>query len=108
MKLYTWAAVEHYLSTLADREILEIPGTLLDTYIINHGYAIEILEVKVLNSWSSAYTRHIYRKRVPKRLIEWIDGEIDELIVDKGKDDFIDNCINHYEYIKSIFEDFNK
>ena len=107
MKYYTLAAVENYISTLADREILEIPGTLLDTYIINHGHIIEILEVKGLNEWSSAYTRHIYRKRVPKRFIEWLEREIDEIIIDKGKDDFVQCCINHFEYIKSILEDFN-
>lgn len=107
MKYYTLAAVENYISTLADREILEIPGALLDTYIINHGNIIEILEVKALNSWSSAYTRHIYRKRVPKRFIEWLEREIDEIAIDKDKDNFVECCINHFEYIKSIFEDFN-
>lgn len=77
-KMYSLAAVEKYLATLEDKDIMEIPGSLLDNYIIYHGYAIEIIEEKYLNAWSSAYVRHIYRKRIPKSYFGWLNWLISE------------------------------
>lgn len=78
MKMYSLEAVEKYLSQLNSPDLYTLPGTLLDSYIIYHGFAIEIIEAIYINSWSSAYTRHIYRKRIPKRIFGWINWLISE------------------------------
>lgn len=72
MKLYTYSAINNYLSKLDNPDIIEIPGCLLDNYIINHSFCIEIIKEKVLNEWQSAAERHIFRKRVPKKYKEWL------------------------------------
>lgn len=67
MKHYSMEAVNEYM----DRRVFgilpfdEIPGTLLDTYIIYHADALEVFQETPLNEWSSAYTRHVYRSRKP-------------------------------------------
>lgn len=70
-KLYSLAAVETYINSLADSADIDIiPGALIDTYVIHHDNGTtEIFEETYLNCWSSAYARHIYKKRIPNRFI---------------------------------------
>ncbi len=77
MKLYTFSAIDNYLSKLDNADIIEIPGSLLDNYIINHSFCIEIIKEKALNEWQSAAERHIFRKRVPKKYKEWLLSAMD-------------------------------
>lgn len=67
-KLYSLEAVERYIENndLMVDEIID--GVLLDTLIIYHGGdVVEVFEETYLNCWSSAYTRHVYKKGLPKR-----------------------------------------
>lgn len=66
---YSLGQVESYMSMCRGIEHVDvIEGALLDTYIIHHECGVtEVFEVVCRNEWSSAYVRHIYRKRVPKR-----------------------------------------
>ena len=67
-KLYSLSAVDEYIEkyNLIVDDIIE--GCLLDTLIIYHDNGItEIFEETYLNCWSSAYTRHIYKKGMPER-----------------------------------------
>ena len=83
MRLYSLSAIDNYLSTLDEKvEIIEIPGCLIDNYIIFHSFCVEIIKEKALNEWQSASERHIFQKRVPKKYKEWLsaiiaDDEID-------------------------------
>lgn len=79
-RLYSLKAAEDYVSkcAAAGKQIESIAGSLLDDYIIIHEAAIEILEAQYLNVWSSAYVRHIYRKRSPKGYLDSIARECAE------------------------------
>lgn len=69
---YGHDTVDEYISrcnTITGIDVIE--GSLLDTYILYHECGItEVFEEVYLNEWSSAYIRHIYRKRLPKRFTE--------------------------------------
>lgn len=67
-KLYSLSAADNYIQKISDEllDIITVPGSLLDTYILIHiSGVVEVLEETYLNCWSSAYKRHIYRKCVP-------------------------------------------
>lgn len=69
-KLYSLSAADNYIQKVSNEllDIITIPGSLLDTYILIHiSGVVEVLEETYLNCWSSAYKRHIYRKRIPTR-----------------------------------------
>lgn len=73
MTHYTLTAVTNYLDSLPlDVMLYTLPGVLLDTYIIDHGAAIEILQERYMTSNSSAYIRHVYRKRIPAHYFKTI------------------------------------
>ena len=86
MRLYSLSAVENYIRTLENVDITCLEGCLLDTFFINHGNAIEWLEVVPLNEWSSAYKRHVYKKRVPKKCIKGLLAELDECLEENEKE----------------------
>lgn len=75
-RLYGLEPVTKYIrecDTVADMDVIE--GCLLDTYILYHECGvIEIFEETYLNEWSSAYTRHIYRKGLPKRWVNALEA----------------------------------
>lgn len=69
-KLYSPEAVYEYIERAANEGAMidALPGSLIDTYILEHaGGVFEIWEETYLNCWSSAYTRHIYKKGLPAR-----------------------------------------
>lgn len=75
MKYYDCKAVENYISNLnVNDEMLAVPEALIDTYFINHGNTIEIFKVRALDTWQSVYTRHIFKKRVPKWAIDYLNA----------------------------------
>lgn len=78
-RIYTAAAVDKYLNDngLFVDDIID--GCLLDTLIIYHDNGIiEIFEETYLNTWSSGYTRHIYRKGMPQRFIKAMEKQEQE------------------------------
>lgn len=99
-KLYGYKAVEKYLDGLyasgneVDYYIIE--GVLVDSYIINHGHCIEVFKETYINAWESGLTRHIYRKKVPTGIIEWLLAEREDYQKEYG-------CFNYT--IESAIDD---
>lgn len=71
MRLYSIAAVDDYLAK-QDVGINIIRGCLCDTYVLYHPDAVEVFRERPMNQWSSAYSRHIYRKRIPKEFMDFV------------------------------------
>ena len=88
--LYSIDAVNEYVSSLWGKNgveaIFTVAGCLCDSYVIDHGHAVEVLQECYLNEWSSAYVRHVYRKRVPRVVIDWIKDVASELDPDDYSD----------------------
>lgn len=82
-RLYSLDAVETYLAKLDHGDGIQldvIEGTLLDTIIIWHGgETYEVFEEVAVNSWNSAYARHVYRHGLPQEWIDALDAELDRL-----------------------------
>ncbi len=57
-----------------------IEGVLIDTIIVYHSDdCIEVWEDTYINPWCSEYTRHIYRKGLPKRWQKALEEEYERL-----------------------------
>lgn len=71
---YSLTTVEKYLNDYnLWKNSIAITGALIDTIIIDHGWATEIFEPVYDNEWSSSYIRHKYVKRTPKRFVKMIE-----------------------------------
>ena len=75
--VYGFEAVNRYMencNTVIDIDVIE--GCLLDTFILYHENGVEeVFEETYLNEWSSGYTRHIYRKGLPRRFQQAINNQ---------------------------------
>lgn len=89
--VYTLEAVYEYLDNLPETaEVFQIPGSLADHFIIFHGFAVEVFNEKYINPWASGIVRHVYRKRIPASVYEFIDnaaeaGYLPDLAADEIK-----------------------
>lgn len=73
MKLYNPEAVSNYLHNLPEEKgVFEVVGNLIDNYFVFHEHAVEVFLEKATTTWNSAYTRHIYKKRIPKKIFDCI------------------------------------
>lgn len=70
--LYGYDTVTNYINRLKkdnpNLEIVEIYGSLVDEFYINHGHCLEVFEEVYISERSSGLARHVYRKRVPERI----------------------------------------
>ena len=78
--MYSINAVENYIKSLqpGSYDIDVIEGTLIDTLIISHyngtgTITTEVFEETYANMYSSAYTRRIYKKRLPERFTKALE-----------------------------------
>ena len=76
-KHYSLTTVDNYITNNNLWENTDIiTGSLIDTYIIYHGFCIEVFEETYVNPWASDYVRHIYRKGLPQRFLTQLDEEL--------------------------------
>lgn len=80
MKYYAYEAVMDYVNKETDKgnEVFVIGGCLLDSYVVIHHNMVEILKETYVNAWQSTYTRHVYRKRVPEWLFDFVGAAVGE------------------------------
>ena len=86
-RYYTLKAVENYLNKTVYPElnatVVCLPEALLDTYCITwntyQGEVVEVLKARAISEWSSVYTRHIFRKKAPKWIFDYLNDYIQDL-----------------------------
>lgn len=79
--LYSYNAFIKYFTSLENIDSDVIEGCLIDTVIIYHSSGtIEVFEETALNTWQSAYARHIYKSgKLPKRFKAALEEQAEEI-----------------------------
>ena len=84
MTLYTHETITEYLNRCINRgqEVYEIPGCLLDSYIVlpDDNYKGAIIKEEYLNEWSSAQSLRFFNKtsKRTQKIIDLLESGDDE------------------------------
>lgn len=100
MNIYSYKAVDAYLNTLPENTLVfMIPGSLVDNYIVfhEHAAAVEFFNEKYLNPWASGIARHVYRKRIPGKLFDFIRESVTDKTIDP---EYADEILEYLEYFR--------